>query len=73
MLTHFLKTVSMQGGGVRRLPGRAPGPLTVFDIEALAELTGAPVVCDNHCFGCTAGAGSGCQGAPAAAEVAAAG
>jgi len=45
----------------------------VFDIEALAELTGAPVVCDNHCFGCTAGAGSGCQGAPAAAEVAAAG
>ncbi|KAK9844053.1 hypothetical protein WJX81_003051 [Elliptochloris bilobata] len=50
-----------------RLPGRAAGPLTVFDVASLDELTGAPIVCDNHCFGCTAGAGFGCQGAPEAA------
>jgi len=36
---------------------------TVFDIDNLAELTGAPIACDNHCFGCTAGSGSGCSGA----------
>mmetsp|Transcript_18915 Transcript_18915/g.57145 ORF Transcript_18915/g.57145 Transcript_18915/m.57145 type:complete len:482 (+) Transcript_18915:194-1639(+) len=38
-------------------------PRTVWDIESLDELTGRPIAVDNHCFGCTAGSGSGCQGA----------
>ncbi|CAD7699490.1 unnamed protein product [Ostreobium quekettii] len=38
------------------------GPVTVFNITSLDELTGGPIACDNHCFGCTAGAGSSCQG-----------
>ena len=42
---------------------RGPGALTVFDIGNLEELTGAPIACDSHCFGCTAGSGSSCQGA----------
>lgn len=25
-------------------------------------LQGRPIGIDNHCFGCTAGSGSGCQG-----------
>jgi len=36
---------------------------TVFDVQSLDELTGVAIGCDNHCFGCTAGAGSSCQGA----------
>jgi len=46
------------GRGARAAPG-----LTVFDIADLAELTGRRVKVDNHCFGCTAGAGSSCGGA----------
>eukprot|EP00899_Mesostigma_viride_P005536 jgi/Mesvir1/14984/Mv14646-RA.1 len=38
---------------------------TVFDFESLDELTGWKVATDNHCFGCTAGAGSSCQGTTA--------
>jgi radical SAM/Cys-rich protein len=30
---------------------------------AIEELEGAPIVLGNHCFGCTAGAGSSCGGA----------
>jgi len=41
-------------------------PLTVFDIEDLSELEGRHVATDAHCYGCTAGQGSGCQGATAA-------
>jgi hypothetical protein len=37
--------------------------LTVFDIEDLSELEGRLVATDAHCYGCTAGQGSGCQGA----------
>jgi hypothetical protein len=47
-----------EGGG----GGRA---LSVFDIASLAELGGRRVRADSHCFGCTAGAGSSCQGATA--------
>lgn len=43
--------------------GGPSAPKTVWDIESLAELTGRPIALDNHCFGCTAGSGSGCQGA----------
>ncbi len=46
-----------------RLPGRKQDFVTVFDIQSLDELTGVPIACDNHCFGCTAGSGSSCQGA----------
>eukprot|EP00892_Ulva_mutabilis_P010330 jgi/Ulvmu1/766/UM010_0140.1 len=35
---------------------------TVFTIESLDELTGRRIACDNHCYGCTAGSGSSCQG-----------
>ena len=39
--------------------------LTVFDVDSLDELTGKRLAVDNHCFGCTAGAGSSCSGATA--------
>jgi radical SAM/Cys-rich protein len=38
-------------------------PRTIFEIDDLAELTGAPIATDSHCFGCTAGSGSSCGGA----------
>lgn len=45
-------------------PGRGGnGPLTVHDISSLDELSGAPIACGSHCFGCSAGSGSSCQGA----------
>ena len=44
--------------------GRGSG-LTVFDIGSLEELRGRAIRCDNHCFGCTAGAGSSCTGSVA--------
>ena len=36
---------------------------SVFEVESLAELAGEPIATASHCFGCTAGAGSGCGGA----------
>ena len=39
------------------------GPLTIWDIDDLAELAGARIATGQHCFGCTAGAGSSCGGA----------
>ena len=42
---------------------RAGTRLTIWDIEDLAELTGASIATGSHCFGCTAGAGSSCGGA----------
>ncbi|KAL7455245.1 hypothetical protein ACHAWC_007458 [Mediolabrus comicus] len=39
--------------------------LSVFDIESLTDLEKYSVLTDNHCFGCTAGSGSSCQGATA--------
>ncbi len=36
-------------------------PLTVFN-ATLDMLCGAPIMTAGHCFGCTAGAGSSCQG-----------
>ena len=38
-------------------------PVTLFDIASCGELTGRTVVTAEHCFGCTAGAGSSCGGA----------
>jgi radical SAM/Cys-rich protein len=37
--------------------------LTVWDIDNLDALAGAPIATGAHCFGCTAGAGSSCGGA----------
>ena len=39
--------------------------MSVFDIEFLTDLEKYSVLTDNHCFGCTAGSGSSCQGATA--------
>ena len=38
-------------------------PLTLWQIDGLDELAGAPITTASHCFGCTAGAGSSCGGA----------
>lgn len=44
-----------------------PGlPQTIFDLD-VEPLAGRPIATARHCFGCTAGAGSGCQGAIASA------
>ncbi|MFT5679409.1 MAG: radical SAM/Cys-rich protein [Myxococcota bacterium] len=41
------------GGGLR----------SIWDIDRLAVLQADPIAIDNHCYGCTAGAGSSCGGA----------
>lgn len=41
---------------------RMEGGKTVFDLESLDQLTGDSVAVADHCYGCTAGAGSSCQG-----------
>jgi radical SAM/Cys-rich protein len=38
------------------------GCRTIWDIESLEGLTDKPIKFDNHCYGCTAGAGSSCGG-----------
>jgi len=38
-------------------------PRTVFDLDDVTALVGAPIATAGHCFGCTAGAGSSCGGA----------
>jgi radical SAM/Cys-rich protein len=38
------------------------GPRTIFELDSLAALEGAPVTTASHCFACTAGAGSSCGG-----------
>ena len=35
---------------------------TVFDITSVNDVAGLKIASDNHCFGCTAGAGSSCGG-----------
>ncbi|MFN0054267.1 MAG: arsenosugar biosynthesis radical SAM (seleno)protein ArsS [Planctomycetales bacterium] len=37
-------------------------PQTIFEFD-LERLAGRPIVTGRHCYGCTAGAGSSCQGA----------
>eukprot|EP00241_Pyramimonas_parkeae_P006396 CAMPEP_0114251346 /NCGR_PEP_ID=MMETSP0058-20121206/15220_1 /TAXON_ID=36894 /ORGANISM="Pyramimonas parkeae, CCMP726" /LENGTH=416 /DNA_ID=CAMNT_0001365139 /DNA_START=105 /DNA_END=1355 /DNA_ORIENTATION=+ len=50
----------------QQLDMRIPGPKqTVFDLESLDDITGTSIFTDSHCFGCTAGAGSSCQGTTA--------
>jgi hypothetical protein len=38
------------------------GPATIFDLDGLGDLTGAPIATAEHCYGCTAGTGSSCGG-----------
>jgi ABC-type enterochelin transport system substrate-binding protein len=42
---------------------QGPKSLTVWDLDSLDDLTGRGVRVGSHCYGCTAGSGSGCQGA----------
>jgi len=42
-------------------PTRAPR--TIWDIDSFSELAGLSIATGEHCFGCTAGAGSSCSGA----------
>ena len=44
------------------LPIGAPRAATIWDVDELAALDGAAIATGPHCFGCTAGAGSGCGG-----------
>jgi radical SAM/Cys-rich protein len=44
------------------LPLASGGTSTIFDLAA-DDLEGQSIVTGRHCFGCTAGAGSSCQGA----------
>lgn len=37
-------------------------PLTIFDIHDVQDMLKYKVRTDSHCFGCTAGSGSSCQG-----------
>ncbi len=39
------------------------GPLDLWQVEDFRELTGNSIATGHHCFGCTAGVGSGCGGA----------
>jgi radical SAM/Cys-rich protein len=39
------------------------GARSIFELDGLAELEGAPIATAPHCFGCTAGSGSSCGGA----------
>ncbi len=40
-----------------------PNRLSIFDIDSFSEWSGRTIATANHCFGCTAGAGSSCGGA----------
>ena len=36
--------------------------ISIFDIDSLDAFQNSPVATADHCFGCTAGAGSSCGG-----------
>jgi radical SAM/Cys-rich protein len=38
-------------------------PVTIWELESCDQLDGLPIATADHCFGCTAGAGSSCGGA----------
>jgi radical SAM/Cys-rich protein len=42
---------------------KMPGAKTIWHVESFAGLGGKRIATGSHCFGCTAGAGSGCGGA----------
>ncbi|CAN0373852.1 unnamed protein product, partial [Phaeothamnion confervicola] len=51
------------GGGGRG--GWTKSDLTVFDIDSAEDLAEMGIALESHCFGCTSGMGSSCQGATA--------
>ncbi len=50
----FNQALELPQGGRRR---------SIWEIESLTEVERDPIVFDDHCYGCTAGAGSSCGGA----------
>ena len=50
----FNQALDLPAGGVRR---------TIFELASLDALEGEAIATAEHCFGCTAGAGSSCGGA----------
>jgi radical SAM/Cys-rich protein len=44
------------------LSTQLPSKITELDDDALARIANRPIATGYHCFGCTAGAGSSCQG-----------
>ena len=42
--------------------GGSGAPKSVFELGSLRELEARPIAVGCHCFGCTAGSGSGCGG-----------
>ena len=50
----FNQMLELPLGGARR---------TIWELDDLSELSGASIATGSHCFGCTAGPGSGCTGA----------
>lgn len=59
----FTGSAAMASSVPQQHAHQRPAGLSVWDISCLSELTGRTISVDNHCFGCTAGAGSSCQGA----------
>lgn len=47
------------------LPTKADVGYSIFDIDTLDELQSTEIVLESHCYGCTSGLGSGCQGTTA--------
>lgn len=55
----FNQQLGLQLGGFEDgIPSR-----TVFDIDSVQDLVSEDIFVGDHCFGCTAGSGSSCQGA----------
>ncbi|CAN0028746.1 unnamed protein product, partial [Sphacelaria rigidula] len=38
---------------------------TIFDVDSVDDMRSTEIVLESHCYGCTAGMGSSCQGATA--------
>jgi len=45
------------------VPNESDESLSIFDVNSFRDWEGRGIATDNHCFGCTAGAGSSCGGA----------
>ena len=50
-------------GDPKSLPPVSEHGLNIFEIDSLEDLHSVNIVLAAHCFGCTAGKGSSCQGA----------
>jgi radical SAM/Cys-rich protein len=61
------KSKASSGDDASALTGSSPSKvgLSVFDLQSCTDIQSIPILTDRHCFGCTAGAGSSCQGATA--------